>query len=247
MRKSAFFILVFICSILIQSSHVSAEFSPTLRVNTNSPSWGYTESSNFMSLGITVIGGGNSSVVGHNLQIAPYICSTEDIFGTCELDYLSLQNFVLPSSNATVNLSLTIPGYYRNANFIYFYIYDTQTDIGDFARDVFSNFDHGYINYVGSRLPVYRLYNYKQGAHFYSNNYVERKNIIDNSSSIFRDEGVAFFADTSNVGGTLPVHRFYNFKQGVHFYTINQNEATNVNNNLFTTFRYEGIAYYANP
>lgn len=93
--------------------------------------------------------------------------------------------------------------------------------------------------------PVYRFYNYKQGAHFYTSNFSEYKNILTTSGNTFRYEGVSYSVRPSMESGTIPVHRFYNFKQGVHFYTSNQAEATNINNNLYTTFRYEGVSYYA--
>ena len=40
------------------------------------------------------------------------------------------------------------------------------------------------------------------------------------------------------------MHRFYNYRQGVHFYTANQAEATFLNDNRAGTYRYEGVAYY---
>ena len=42
-----------------------------------------------------------------------------------------------------------------------------------------------------------------------------------------------------------PVHRFYNFKNNSHFYTVNQPEATYINDNLYATYRYEGVDFSA--
>jgi len=62
----------------------------------------------------------------------------------------------------------------------------------------------------------------------------------------YRYEGIAYYVYPTQVAGTGPVHRFYNFTNGSHFYTSNQSEATYVNDHLYNTYRYEGIAYYVN-
>lgn len=43
------------------------------------------------------------------------------------------------------------------------------------------------------------------------------------------------------------VHRFYNTRLGVHFYTADEAEKTNTINNLGGTYTYEGVAYGVNP
>ncbi len=42
----------------------------------------------------------------------------------------------------------------------------------------------------------------------------------------------------------VPVYRFYEFRQGIHFYAANQTEATTVNNYHYQTYRYEATAGY---
>jgi len=44
----------------------------------------------------------------------------------------------------------------------------------------------------------------------------------------------------------LPVYRFYQMKQGSHFYTSNVAEKNNTVNNLSKTYRFEGMAYELN-
>jgi len=227
------------------STASASNLSPRPRVSITSPTWGFNEGSNFMQINATIMAAGNSSIVGHSVEFIPYVCSTEDIADICELDLLSAITYTFQNPSETNNFTFTIPGYYRNANFIYFFVYDTVTGNGSFAGDGVGNFDHHFINYTGSRLPVYRIYNHKQGAHFYTMNYLERKSLLSAHADMYDDEGVAYFSDTYKYDNNLPVHRFYNFKQGVHFYTINQAEATNVNNNLYNTYKYEGVAYYA--
>lgn len=93
--------------------------------------------------------------------------------------------------------------------------------------------------------PVHRFYNYRQGVHFYTIDQAEATNVNDNLWHTFRYEGVGFDADANYVSPKIPVHRFYNYVQGVHFFTANQTEATYVNDHLGYLYRYEGIAFYA--
>ncbi len=92
--------------------------------------------------------------------------------------------------------------------------------------------------------PVYRFYNFRVGVHFYTNNEQEYRSVLANSSTTYRYEGIAYHSFATPVTNSIPVHRFYNFRQGVHFYTANQAEATFLNDNRASTYRYEGIAYY---
>jgi hypothetical protein len=57
-------------------------------------------------------------------------------------------------------------------------------------------------------------------------------------------EGPAFHASGSAVPGLSPVHRFYNTRNGVHFYTISESERAHIAATL-PHFSYDGIAYYA--
>ena len=41
----------------------------------------------------------------------------------------------------------------------------------------------------------------------------------------------------------MPVYRFYNFKQGVHFYTADAAEKASVQANLSSTYSFDGVAY----
>lgn len=93
-------------------------------------------------------------------------------------------------------------------------------------------------------VPVYRFYNTNTGVHFYTTTEHEKRNVLDNMPW-FRYEGISSYAKSYRtlLPGMIPVHRFYNFRQGVHFYTANQAEATNINNNLNHTYKYEGVAY----
>lgn len=97
---------------------------------------------------------------------------------------------------------------------------------------------------------VHRFYNLRNGTHFYTINETEAEKIRTTMSNIYRYEGGAFYAFPERITNlraccTSPtVHRFYDFKRDVHFYTTNQAEATYINDHMFSKYRYEGEAFY---
>lgn len=94
------------------------------------------------------------------------------------------------------------------------------------------------------RIPVYRFYNSSTGAHFFTTSTSERDHIVSTLSPPFSLEGAAFSVASAFAPGLSAVHRFYNTRTGVHFYTISEAERANVASYL-PDFRYEGVAYYA--
>jgi hypothetical protein len=94
------------------------------------------------------------------------------------------------------------------------------------------------------RTPVYRFYNVRTGAHFYTANVPERDLVITKLRD-YNYEGPAFFAYGAAAGGSSPVHRFYNTRNGTHFYTINEQERANVQATL-PWYQYDGVTWYAN-
>ncbi|MFP8777804.1 DUF1566 domain-containing protein [Hydrogenophaga sp. RWCD_12] len=96
---------------------------------------------------------------------------------------------------------------------------------------------------VSNRLGVYRLYNTRTTAHFYTASQTELDTILATMPQ-FRLDGVAFQAAASYSPGLSPVYRFFNNQTGVHFYTISEVEK----NNILATmpqFVLEGTAYHA--
>ena len=94
------------------------------------------------------------------------------------------------------------------------------------------------------RIPVYRFYNGRTGAHFFTTSTTERDNVVATLSPPFSLEGEAFSVASAFSPGLSPVHRFYNTQTGVHFYTISEAERANVVATL-PQFNYEGVAYHA--
>jgi len=97
---------------------------------------------------------------------------------------------------------------------------------------------------VPNPTPVFRFYKLTDGSHFFTNNESEKAQ-VQTRPDIYRYEGIAFYSDPTQVTGTTPVYRFYNYRQGVHFYTSNYSEYQTVLTTAASTFRYEGVAYYA--
>ncbi len=93
------------------------------------------------------------------------------------------------------------------------------------------------------RIPVYRFYNTRTTAHFYTTNESEKVN-VQNTLPYYHYDGVASYGASAFTPGLSPVYRFYNTQTGVHFYTISESEKSSVQANL-PQFLFEGPAYYA--
>jgi hypothetical protein len=110
----------------------------------------------------------------------------------------------------------------------------------------------------GSISPVYRFYNTRDNAFFYTNNKVERDQIETNSSPLRNNtnewpyvyQGVTF-ESAHSYSGAVPLYRFWNFETGHHFFTVNKDEASYVrtmSSKGLWPFKDEGTAFnvYAN-
>ena len=95
---------------------------------------------------------------------------------------------------------------------------------------------------TGARTAVYRFYNYKSGAHFYTVSADERDFVIRTYPE-FQYENVAFYAYALPTAGKDAVYRFYNSQSGAHFYTISAEERDYVAK-TYAAFRLEGPVWY---
>lgn len=95
----------------------------------------------------------------------------------------------------------------------------------------------------GGHTPVFRFYNERTGAHFYTNSVAERDFVIARLPE-FGYEGPRFQAANQPAEGLSPVFRFYNARTGAHFYTISAAERDFVIDRL-PEFKYEGPTWYA--
>ena len=90
--------------------------------------------------------------------------------------------------------------------------------------------------------PIYRFYNPANNDHFYTANSSEKNSLIDNYTSGYKFEGVAFMGSQSPNSSSTAVHRLLNPATNSHFYTSNTTEA-----NLAISsagYRSEGIGWW---
>ena len=95
----------------------------------------------------------------------------------------------------------------------------------------------------GGLAPVYRFYNVRTNAHFYTNNALERDYVQANYAD-FKYEGAAYQAYKQQAGATSAVYRFYNTVTGIHFYTISGAERDLILQ-IYPDYKYEGPSWYA--
>jgi hypothetical protein len=88
------------------------------------------------------------------------------------------------------------------------------------------------------KAPIYRFYNVRNGSHFYTISEAERYNVIRKYSSTYRFEGPAYSIETTSPKNNTPLHRFYNKRNGSHFFTASDAERKNVIANWSSTYAY---------
>lgn len=94
-----------------------------------------------------------------------------------------------------------------------------------------------------ARTAIYRFFNAKTGAHFFTSSVSERDFVIRTYPE-FSYENVAFYAYAQPATGQNSVVRFFNTSNGAHFYTISQAESDYVRA-TYPVFLYEGPIWYA--
>ncbi len=95
--------------------------------------------------------------------------------------------------------------------------------------------------------PLYRFYNKKNGSHFYTASEAEKASVLANLSTIYQLDGPAYNVSATPAAGTVPVYRFYNKKNGSHFYTASEAEKASVHANLSAIYQLDGVAFFVAP
>lgn len=122
------------------------------------------------------------------------------------------------------------------------------------AAGIYGRFDIAYANGLkrwlsappvstSGRNAVYRFFNQKTGAHFYTASADERDFVIRTYPD-FRFENIAFYAYPATGANLSAVFRFFNKITGAHFYTISSAERDFVQS-TYPAFSYEGPSWYA--
>jgi len=124
-------------------------------------------------------------------------------------------------------------------------------------RDV--DLDTETISYIGkvssidasANSPVFRFYNTRDDAFFYTHDSNEKDNIL-NMSSVDRNnidewpyafQGSTFNAASAGGNNTKLLHRFFNADTGHHLWSMDPNEIANIKNTL-PSYNYEGPSFY---
>jgi peptidoglycan hydrolase-like amidase len=129
-----------------------------------------------------------------------------------------------------------------------FYVYPNKVDGTSTVYRFFNaqNGDHFYTasedekNSI-SLSPIYRFLNISNGDHFYTASDAEKDIVANTSKSGYLFEGIAFYAHSTQVNGSVPVYRSYNGSISHHLYTTSSTEKD------ASGYSYENIAFYAFP
>ena len=92
--------------------------------------------------------------------------------------------------------------------------------------------------------PLYRFYNLASGSHFYTASADEANMIMAKWSNVYSFDGQAYSVSPQPTSGSIPVYRFYNLKNGSHFYTASEQERNAVIAKWSATYQYEGPAFW---
>lgn len=101
-----------------------------------------------------------------------------------------------------------------------------------------------YTNPASNTQPLYRFYNKSNGSHFYTASLDEANAILQKWPHIFSLDGQTYKVSPAPTAGSVPVYRFYNKKNGSHFYTASGDERDTVIARWSATYTYEGPAFW---
>ncbi|MRS12738.1 MAG: hypothetical protein EG823_06670 [Actinobacteria bacterium] len=168
--------------------------------------------------------------------------SAADANSACAVGYFGhvLANFYPPAKT-------TVYRFYNLKNGSHFYTDSHQEKLNILQKwpDIYKFEGVGY-EYDATKATqlLYRFYNKINGSHFYTASAQEAENVIAKYSDIYQYDGPTYPVSPIKVtpGGT--VYRFYNVKNGSHFYTASEDERNTVMVKWPNVFLYEGEAFY---
>lgn len=100
------------------------------------------------------------------------------------------------------------------------------------------------VNPARNTQPLYRFYNYYNGSHFYTASATERDMVLARWGKVFHYDGPTYSVTPYPEAGKTPVYRFYNKKNGSHFYTASADEANTVILKWPHIYQLEGTAFW---
>ncbi len=101
-----------------------------------------------------------------------------------------------------------------------------------------------YTNPANNTQPLYRFYNKVSSSHFYTASAGEAAHILATWPHIFVLDGQTYAVNPGPVPFSTPVYRFYNLRNGSHFFTASAAEADMVIATWPDVYNYEGPAFW---
>lgn len=92
--------------------------------------------------------------------------------------------------------------------------------------------------------PLYRFYNRANGSHFYTASANERDAVLAKWMNVFSYDGETYAVTPYAEVAKAPVWRFYNKRNGSHFYTASAEEADHVIATWSNIYKLEGVAFW---
>ncbi len=92
--------------------------------------------------------------------------------------------------------------------------------------------------------PLYRFYKPSSSSHFYTASLDEANHVLATWPHIYSYDGPTYAVTPYAGAGKLPVYRFYNVRNGSHFYTASETEKANVIARWPDIYTYEGPAFW---
>lgn len=99
-------------------------------------------------------------------------------------------------------------------------------------------------NPANNTQPLYRFYNRASRSHFYTASADEANTVAARYSNIFTYDGRTYAVNPAPVPASVPVYRFYNLRNGSHFYTASAEEVDLVIAAWSDVYRLEGPAFW---
>lgn len=100
------------------------------------------------------------------------------------------------------------------------------------------------INRANNVQQLYRFYNRVSKSHFYTASDTEAATVMARWSNVYNYDGRTYAVNPGPVAGSAPVYRFYNLRNGSHFYTASVSERDTVAATWPDVYRLEGTAFW---
>lgn len=101
-----------------------------------------------------------------------------------------------------------------------------------------------YLNPANNVQPLYRFYNRVSRSHFYTPSAQEAATVLARYSNVYSLDGLTYAVNPYPVANSMPIYRFYNVRNGSHFYTASAQERDTVVANWPTIYHFEGTAFW---